>query len=174
MSSIETDISITDINNQLETIINRHISADEMCKLITSTPYNFFYKLTYLKNDENDDDLDYKEDFLNVFKLTEYNDDMIQTTIDYIYNNYIKNDQKLKQKIIEIGEKYNGFLQFFMNKDGQDGDNLIKTIYINLLFSYEYLIYIHTLLKIMYFKQIVNDNKNIKLDELIENIYSKL
>ena len=91
--------------------------------------YNYEYDLTYTTQDI--DDSNYQTDLLNVFNISEFDNNVINNTINDIYTLVKDNDN-----IMEIIRKSNGRFMTTDNEVGLMG-----------LFAYDYFLRFHYILK---------------------------
>ncbi len=65
--------------------------------------YNYSINTTYLTLDEDKQDTQYRKEYLSVFNLENYDEDVIMNTVDTLYKTYKDNDQI--KKMLSTGRK---------------------------------------------------------------------
>lgn len=116
-------------------------------------------KCTYLLHEEQDQEDMYRIQFLQIFKLSKWNDKIINTTIDKLFN-YINDIFKYNSESLVLHDchinnildkiKVSNKLQNILMFCG-DNDNLTN---FKILFSFDYFQYIHS-----YFCELINNYK---------------
>ena len=114
--------------------IEKQYNARYVCKYKNNDEINNYKQLMKTKNNDIDIDIDieselYRLDLLKIFQIDNYNDNIITSTIDKIYDIFIENNQNTSIK--RFRKILNKASQLFMSTDEKFG--------LTILYSYEYL-----------------------------------
>jgi len=116
------------------TSLEKSYNTKYVCKYKSNDEINIYTKIMHTKNNDIDVDIDieselYRLDLLKIFHLYSYKEENIIDTIDKIYDNFIKNNQRTSIKRFKNILKRASHL--FMSTDEKFG--------LTILYSYEYL-----------------------------------
>lgn len=114
--------------------LEKQYNTKYVCKYKNNDEINNYKQLMKTKNNDIDIDIDieselYRLDLLRIFKIDNYNDNNIASTIDKIYDIFIENNQNTSIK--RFRKILNKASQLFMSTDEKFG--------LTILYSYEYL-----------------------------------
>ena len=117
--------------------------------------YNYSINTTYLTLDEDKQDTQYRKEYLSVFNLENYDEDVIMNTVDTLYKTYKDNDQI--KKMLSTGR---GNCVYSLNDE----------MTFILMFSFELFHYFHKCLKDLERNSLISDET---FNEIIKNLQKK-
>ena len=117
--------------------------------------YNYSINTTYLTLDDDKQDTQYRKEYLSVFNLEKYDEDVIMNTVDTLYKTYKDNEQI--KKLFSIGKENCIY-------------SLNDEMTFILMFSFESFHYFHKCLKEFERNNVISDET---FDEINKNLQKK-
>ena len=117
--------------------------------------YNYSINTTYLTLDDDKQDTQYRKEYLSVFNLEKYDEDVIMNTVDTLYKTYKDNEQI--KKLFSIGKENCIY-------------SLNDEMTFILMFSFESFYYFHKCLKELERNNVISDET---FDEINKNLQKK-
>ena len=117
--------------------------------------YNYSINTTYLTLDDDKQDTQYRKEYLSVFNLEKYDEDVIMNTVDTLYKTYKDNEQI--KKLFSIGKENCIY-------------SLNDEMTFILMFSFESFHYFHKCLKELERNNVISGET---FDEIIKNLQKK-
>ena len=143
--------------------LNNNYAKEYKCKYKDVNEVNNYKNISKTTNNDINIDIDieselYRLDLLNIFKIKTYNDNNIASTLDCIYDHFIKNNHN--PSVLKFKNIISKASQLFMSEDDKFG--------LTILYSYEYLNESHQCICELINTNNIDDKTVLTLEKLLE------